>query len=92
MVDIKRAQGETPKFHIADEGEYVQTLKEKVQEEVIELLEKPSIGEMVDVLEVLRAVCRHYGWSEEEIQRQLDEKREKRGGFEKRIIIDESVW
>jgi predicted house-cleaning noncanonical NTP pyrophosphatase (MazG superfamily) len=85
-----RANGESCIFHIASEVEYGEKLKEKLQEEVKELLEAESLEEMADVLEVLEAMRELNGYSEEELYKIKSNKKEKNGGFSKRVILDES--
>ncbi len=66
----------------ASPGEAVGLLAEKVVEEAIELWENPSVEEMADVLEALRALARALGVEWGEVERLADEKRMEKGGFE----------
>jgi hypothetical protein len=90
IVDIIEAKGEKASYHIASEDEYVRKLKEKLQEEVTEFLEAESKEEMADVFEVITAILVQKNWTLEEIIEIQKKKREERGGFEKRIILEEA--
>ena len=86
---IKR-KGETPIFHIADETEYWQKLKEKLLEEVEEFQKDESIEEIADILEVLEAIVDYKKFDQKEIQMIKNKKAEDRGKFKERIILEES--
>ncbi|MGY6529613.1 MAG: hypothetical protein ACXITR_06755 [Cyanobacterium sp.] len=71
--------------------EYKQSLKNKLLEEVYEVLEanntKDLIDEIADVYEVLSAIIKVYELNEEEIKEVQKEKGEERGIFDKRIQL-----
>lgn len=89
IIDIIEAKGEKALYHIADDGEYTDKLKEKLQEEVMEFLEAENKEEMADVFEVITAILAQKGWKIEEIIEVQKRKREERGGFERRTILEE---
>lgn len=76
--------------HIADEQEYWQKLKEKLAEEMTEFQEAESMEELADLLEVIEAICAFKGFRSDEVKHVQAKKRADRGGFEKRIILEES--
>ena len=76
--------------HVANETEYWQKLKEKLQEEVSEFLEAETQEELADILEVIEAICEHQKIDATKLQQIKTEKAERRGRFKKRIILDES--
>lgn len=84
------SKGEKAITHVADDAEYWQKLKEKLQEEVGEFLHDESIGEVADILEVLDAICEYKKIDKEELVRVKERKAEERGKFAKRIILDEA--
>ncbi|MFA5936162.1 MAG: nucleoside triphosphate pyrophosphohydrolase [Patescibacteria group bacterium] len=88
IPSIIRAEGREPVTHIADEAEYRQRLKEKLQEEVDEFLEAENVEEMADVLEILDAVAEFKGFDREEIKKVRERKADERGIFKNRIILD----
>ncbi|HLD19790.1 MAG TPA: nucleoside triphosphate pyrophosphohydrolase [Patescibacteria group bacterium] len=89
IPEIIKSQGKTPVIHTANEQEYWEKLKEKFQEEVGEFLDAESEEEMADVFEVITALLEHQGWGIEHIIEIQKKKREERGGFNNKIILDE---
>jgi len=90
IIDIIELKGGQATFHIAEETEYRQKLKEKLKEEVLEYMEADSEEEMADIFEVIHAIMKEKGWNIEHIVEVQKKKREERGGFEKRIILEKS--
>ncbi len=80
------ADGKIPITRILDDGEYLEELDKKLNEEIAEYQADKSIEEMADVLEVLFAICEARGHSVEELMAVRNEKREERGGFEQKIF------
>ena len=66
-------------------------LYKKLNEEVSELLEDKNLEEIADVIEVLFAIGKKYGYSEKDILNKRSEKRKKSGGFEDNIIL-KKTW
>lgn len=78
--------GKTPLTRILDDEEYLKELDKKLNEEIAEYQQDKSIEEMADVLEVLFAICEARGYSVDELMKVREEKREKRGGFGKKVF------
>lgn len=89
ILEIIRADGKEPVSHIADGKEYWEKLKQKLAEEVTEFFEAENELEMADVLEVIKAIMKFKGFDEKEVEKIRLERREKRGGFEEKIILEE---
>ncbi|OGF83511.1 hypothetical protein A3E63_03495 [Candidatus Giovannonibacteria bacterium RIFCSPHIGHO2_12_FULL_45_19] len=85
-----RKKGGISVTHIADEKEYWQKLKEKLEEEVKEFNEAETIEELADILEVIEAIRSYKKFDSAEIAKVKEKKAHERGKFEKRIILDES--
>ncbi len=85
-----QSKGGTPKFHVADETEYRIKLFEKLIEETKEFKEAGSLEECADVLEVLDVLITFLHFDQKELQSVRLKKRDERGGFQKRIILEES--
>ncbi|NTW14330.1 MAG: nucleoside triphosphate pyrophosphohydrolase [Candidatus Moranbacteria bacterium] len=90
IPELIGAKGEECLFHIAEDEEYATKLYEKLREETEELIRERNIGEVADVLEVVDAIISREGFSRNEVEAAKSKKREERGGFGGRIILDES--
>jgi predicted house-cleaning noncanonical NTP pyrophosphatase (MazG superfamily) len=82
-------QGGVPVVHVADDVEYWQKLKEKLQEEVEEFITESTKEELADILEVIEAICAFRDWNRAELEALRKAKAEERGGFQRRLILDE---
>lgn len=88
---INEDTGVMPKIHIAEtDEEYLQKLMEKLKEEVEEFAEDASAEELADILEVLDAIFALEKFDRDEVNEVKEKKAWKRGGFTKRIILDEA--
>jgi predicted house-cleaning noncanonical NTP pyrophosphatase (MazG superfamily) len=85
-----KSRGGKPVTHIAGNEEYWRKLREKLQEEVSEFLEAESPQEMADIYEVLDAMCDWKQFDKNQVQEIKNTKFEERGGFQNRIVLDES--
>jgi predicted house-cleaning noncanonical NTP pyrophosphatase (MazG superfamily) len=85
-----KSKGEIAIIHIADDKEYWEKLKEKLQEEVKEFLESETIEEIADIQEVLEAICKYKKFNKKKLEAVKAKKLKERGGFKKRIILEES--
>jgi predicted house-cleaning noncanonical NTP pyrophosphatase (MazG superfamily) len=85
-----KSKGGVPVVHIADNVEYWQKLKEKLQEEINEFMEAESIEEMADILEVVDAILDFKKFDRAELQKVKNKKATERGKFRNKIILEES--
>lgn len=86
IPEIIEAAGRKCEWDVLSHEEYLMRLDEKLQEELDEYLEDKSLEELADLLEVLMAVAEARG-SFEEVECIRRKKLEKRGGFERRILL-----
>jgi predicted house-cleaning noncanonical NTP pyrophosphatase (MazG superfamily) len=89
IPQIIEAAGKTCTCSILTEREYRALLDAKLNEEVVEYQESGALEELADILEVIRAIAATRGSSIEEIEAIRQEKREARGGFEQRILLED---
>ncbi|MHA1758836.1 MAG: hypothetical protein ACTSVV_18865 [Promethearchaeota archaeon] len=90
IPEIIKNKGAVPITHIADDEEYWQKLKEKLQEEVDEFLKDSNEEELADILEVIYAICDFKNFDKEKLELLRKKKVEERGGFKDKIILDET--
>ena len=90
IPQIIAASGKNCVTEVLQEDAYLQKLDEKLGEELAEYQESKSLEELADLLEVMAAVVKARGYTWEELERIRARKREKRGGFEERILLKES--
>ena len=86
-IKINMGNGRIAPYSLNDE-EYIKELNRKLQEEVNEYLEEENIEEMVDILEVIRAILEHKGVTYDEIEEKRIKKANKRGGFKEKIFLE----
>ena len=84
---IIRAGG-SPSYYVADTPEYEARIISKMTEELHEFRENPCIEEAADMYAVLSAICSHWGWTMEEVAAEAERKRQARGGFEDRYVLN----
>lgn len=90
IPDIIAGKGESCSFHVASDEEYRTKLYEKLVEETAEFVVDRNANEIADILEVLDAILALEGISEAEVEVVRREKHKERGGFSKRLILEES--
>lgn len=88
IPEIILKDNELPTTRILDDEEYIKELNRKLQEEVNEYLEAENIEEMVDILEVIRAILEHKGVTYDEIEEKRIKKANKRGAFKEKIFLE----
>ena len=91
IPQIIESQGKTCVTQILSQEEYLRMVDEKLDEELSEYQESKSLEELADLLEVMEAAVKARGYTWEELLSVRDEKREKRGGFQDRILLTEVI-
>jgi len=90
IPEYLESKGVEYKIHIANEEEYWQKLKEKLKEEAEEFSEESEEDALADMLEIIDAICDYKGIDKKKLTSMKQKKSSKRGGFTKRIILEES--
>ena len=88
IPEIVEQSGKTCVCSVLSNEDYLKMLDEKLNEELAEYQESKSMEELADLLEVMYAVAAARGSSMEEVEKIRVKKKEKRGGFEKRILLE----
>lgn len=91
IPEIIEGKGEKAVFHIAEDEEYHAKLLEKLREEVEEFVKEENSEELADILEILYTLAESHGVSREELEQKRKEKEDRRGGFARKIILDETL-
>lgn len=91
IPEIIESDGKTCVTEILSDGQYLEMLDMKMNEELAEYQESKSLEELADLLEVMQAVVNARGWTLEELERVRADKTAKRGGFEKKILLKEVI-
>lgn len=89
IPEIIKQDRSVPITHIANDQEYWSKLKEKLKEEVDEFLRNSTEEELADVLEVINAICDFKKIDRQKLELLRKNKAKERGGFKKRIILEE---
>ena len=91
IPEIIEDSGKEPIIRVLDDTEYKEELLKKLYEEYREVIEskikEETLEECSDVLEVLIALLEYNGYTLEDLLKCRDEKKEKRGAFQKRLYL-----
>jgi predicted house-cleaning noncanonical NTP pyrophosphatase (MazG superfamily) len=92
IPNIIEKNGETPVIRILEDDEYKKELYKKLLEETNEVIQSETQEEMqeelADVIEVLRSIAELNNKKLEDMIEIANEKKQKRGGFQKRIYLE----
>lgn len=72
---------------VLDDKKYKSALKTKLLEETVEYLKSEELMELADILEVVDALSKAQGSSLDEIIRLKNEKAQKNGAFDKKLLL-----
>ncbi len=88
IPELMLMEHELPTTRILSDEEYIQELNKKLEDEVKVYLENENIEEMVDILEVIRAILEFKGESFEKIEEKRIKKANKKGTFKERVYLE----
>ncbi|MGV8120630.1 MAG: DEAD/DEAH box helicase family protein [Candidatus Xenobiia bacterium LiM19] len=95
IPEIVKKEGKEPHIHQADDSEFRAALGDKLFEEAQELYKEWKCGdkegvlkETADLLEVLRTMLGTCGLDVPTLMTAMEERRGKRGGFDKKLILE----
>lgn len=91
IPQIIEQAGKTCVCETLTDEKYIQTLNEKLLEEVKEYLESGTVEELADIGEVMHAILAFKNVSVEEFQRVRLDKLNARGGFMDKIFLKEVI-
>ena len=90
IPQIIQHSGKTCTCRVLSHDEYLVKLDEKLNEELAEYQQDKSMEELADLLEVIRSVITARGYTWDQVEAIRTAKAQKRGGFEKRILLVET--
>ncbi len=94
IPNIIKNNGEESIIRILDAAEYRKELYKKLLEECNEVINSKNKGELLeelaDVLEVIRSIAKLENNELDDVIEISDQKKLKRGGFEKRIFLEKT--
>lgn len=88
-MEQEQKNGCTFAHYQCEPEEYFRRLKEKLAEEVTEFLEDQTVEELGDILEVLYALASYKGYTPKQLDEVAENKRNKFGAFEQRLVLKE---
>lgn len=88
---IIEKSGKHCKIEILSDEKYLEMIDKKLNEELAEYHKDKNIEELADLLEVIYAATKALGYSIEELEKVRVEKVEKRGGFDKKILLKKVI-
>ena len=91
IPDIIRSDNEKPVTRILTDAEYEKELYRKLAEECKEVYRAEDNDEACKELADVRAIANVKGKTLEDIIKLADDKRNKRGGFSKRVYLEKSI-
>ena len=89
IPEIIAADGKTCKTEVLSDEEYLKMVDTKLDEELAEYHKDQNIEELADLMEVIYAAAAARGYSIEQLEQVRTQKAEKRGGFQKKILLVE---
>ena len=91
IPEIIEKSGKQCEIEILSDEKYLEMIDKKFDEELAEYHKDKNIEELADLLEVIYAATKVRGYSIEELEKVRAEKAEKRGGFEKKILLKKVI-
>ena len=91
IPQIIESTGKACTTEILSDEEYLKMLDAKLDEECAEYQADKNVEELADIMEVVYAIAKARGCSLEKLESVRKQKAEKRGGFEKKILLKEVI-
>lgn len=91
IPEIIQASGKQCEVEVLDDNAYLQMVDAKLDEELAEYHADQNIEELADLLEVIYAAVTARGYTVEQLEQTRIRKREKNGGFEKKLLLKKVI-
>lgn len=91
IPEIIEVSGKSCVTEVLSDEEYLKMIDAKLDEELAEYHKDENLEELADLLEVIYAAAKARGYTLEELEKVRAEKAEKRGAFEKKLLLKEVI-
>ena len=91
IPEIIELSGKTCVTEILSDEDYLRMVPAKLDEEMAEYHKDQNIEELADLMEVIYAAAIARGYTLEQLEQVRADKAEKRGAFEKKILLKEVI-
>ena len=91
IPEIIEKSGKQCEMEILSDEKYFEMIDKKLDEELAEYHKDKNLEELADLLEVIFAATKARGYSIEKLEKVRAEKAEKRGGFDKKILLKKVI-
>ena len=91
IPEIIEKSGKQCEIEILSDEKYLEMIDKKLDEELAEYHKDKNLEELADLLEVIYAATKARGHSIEELEKVRTEKAEKRGNFDKKILLKKVI-
>ena len=91
IPEIIEKSGKQCEIEILSDEKYLEMIDKKLDEEIAEYHQDKNIEELADLLEVIYSATKARGYSVEDLENVRVEKAEKRGGFDKKILLKKVI-
>lgn len=88
IPEIIGANGKRSAVRTLTDAEYMQRLDQKLVEELTEYQESGDLDELADLVELVQTITAHRGMSWDAFEAMRAHKREERGGFGARLLLE----
>ena len=89
IPEIIEASGKVCITEVLSDEDYLKAIDAKLDEELAEYHTDQNIEELADLMEVIYAAAKARGYSAEELENVRKSKAEKRGAFNKKLLLKE---
>ena len=91
IPEIIEKSGKQCAIEVLSDEKYLEMIDKKLDEELAEYHKDKNLEELADLLEVIYAATTARGYSIEDLEKVRVEKVEKRGGFDKKILLKKVI-
>lgn len=91
IPEIIEKSGKQCEIEVLSDEKYLKMIDKKLDEELAEYHKDKNIEELADLLEVIYAATKARGYSIKDLEKIRSEKAEKRGGFDKKILLKKVI-